>query len=185
MSEEGLKGIDISIGFQRLNYKTKKYVENFKCKNSAIDFYFNHQALDDNSVVTYLFIDENNDKTISCVSLACSRIDVFNQKQRVKEAIPAFEIKYFASNEDYHSMPYEEGDSHSLSEVIMMKIITHIFNKCRNVVGGTHIVLYSVPEAVHFYEKCGFEHFNEFMTRSDAYFTKDCIPMYMCLLPEI
>ncbi len=183
MLEEFLTN-EITIGFQKLNYKTKKYVENFRSGNQSIDNYFQRSAIDDSDTVTYIFIDEKKDKTIACVSLSCSKIDM-QGINGIKFSRPAFEIKYFATNEEYHSLPYKEGDTCTLSEKVMMTFITYLFGTCRPKIGASFVILYSVKRAVHFYQKCNFDNFETYMLRSEDDYTADCVPMYMNLIPEI
>lgn len=67
-------GQDIEISIQVLDENTKKYAEDFKCGNENIDYYFNKEAVDDTTSVTYLYIDNATDKLVACITLACSAI---------------------------------------------------------------------------------------------------------------
>lgn len=44
--------------------------------------------------------------------------------------------------------------------------------------GASRIVLYSVPEAVSFCKRNGFDDFKEFMNPDQSLDVADCVPMY-------
>ena len=61
----GKYGQDIKIEVEILTQDNKKYVEDFTCGNLAIDEYFRKDSFEDNTSVTYLYIDEENDIKIN------------------------------------------------------------------------------------------------------------------------
>ena len=47
--------------------------------------------------------------------------------------------------------------------------------------GANKIILYSVPDAVKFYERSGFKPFENYMLQSNERYLEGCIPMYFDL----
>ena len=180
MSEATKFGKDIPLIFRELNEDTKKYLSEYTCGNMGIDDHFHEKAINDKSTTTFLFIDKEESRAITCVSLSCSRIDYVHSIHG-HESTSAFEIKFFATDEDYQKRPYDENNTTTLSKSIMNILIVFLKNTCRKYIGATHIVLYSVPKAKNFYLDCGFLEFEEYMEKKEEHFTHDCIPMYMPL----
>jgi len=44
------------------------------------------------------------------------------------------------------------------------------------------LLLHSVPDAVNFYEKGGFENFREYMFEKNVRFLRGCTPMFLSLI---
>lgn len=194
MSGIRLYGQDIDIVFTTLNYQTKKYLSKFSCGNSEIDKYFCTYAFNDKDTVTHIFIDKQKDTPIALISISCSKInyveyvydDSHNKHLHYLSSTPAIEIKYFATAEQYHSLPYykNSNSSYTLSRAIMSKSISYIHKISLENIGASKIILNSLPQAVNFYEACFFKRFEDNMDISEFSCYLDSCPMYFNLLPE-
>lgn len=186
MKEKSKKiGKDIEIAFLPLTFKHKKYVQNFHSGNDEIDRYFQNFAIDDWDTATYAFVDKSLDIAIAFVSMSCSRVDYWQDKEYI-DSTPAVEIKYFAVDERYHSLPYEsKNDKLTLSKVIMSKTICYIFDEIVAKIGASKIILSSVPKAVNFYKGCYFEVYENNMEINYDCVDYNLIPMYYNLKPDI
>lgn len=177
-------GKDVDIDFNILSFRNKHYLKNFSCGNPEIDRYFHRQALDDNDTVTYMFIDKKLDIAIALVSISCSRIDYW-QNKKYMDYTPAVEIKFFATEEKYHNLPFEhENDSKTLSKVIMAKMICFIYDEICTRVGASKIILNSVERAINFYKSCFFQIYDGNMDVDYGCVNDNLTPMYYNLLPE-
>lgn len=67
-------GNEITVDIQVLTNENTVYLKNFKCGNVSIDYYFNKCAQNDDTSVTYLFIDSEKDRLIACMTISCSAI---------------------------------------------------------------------------------------------------------------
>lgn len=178
-------GKDINIKVQILNYKNKKYLCGFNCGDSEINRYFHYQALDDNNTATYIFIDSDKDIAIALVSISCSKVDYWQDKKYL-DSTPAVEIKYFATDEKYHSLPYETcSDKNTLSKSIMSNMVWNIYNDLTKKIGASIIILNSVRKAENFYINCGFQKYETDMDVSYDCINQELIPMYLPLNPDI
>ena len=172
-------GKDYPISVQVLDESNRRYVEDFFCDNSAIDNYFRRLAVDDKQAVTYIFIDEMNDAIIACVTLACSAIFLKEAKKQFSTIVSAMEIQYFAVDEEYKHIKYEEGSSFTLSYYILVYMLDLMKELSHTSIGAAKIILYSVPEAINFYKKCRFSEFGEGMLGDKGEFVEGCLPMYL------
>ena len=91
-------GKDIPIDIQVLSEKNKRYLYRFSCGNESIDEYFNFYADSDPSAVTYLFLDKEQEKLISCMTISCSAIFIKEKEPVFSTILSAMEIKYFAAD---------------------------------------------------------------------------------------
>lgn len=173
-------GKDYSICIKILTDKNKKYVETFSCGNETIDSYFKEDAFEDATSVTYMFIDEDADKLIACVTVACSAIFVENDEEILfSTLLSAMEVKYLAVSEEYQHIPYNEDAARpSLSDYMFDFMLDHLWNISQKQIGAAKIVLYSVPQAVSFYKRHGFKLFGDTMYGDTGYFVEGCEPMY-------
>lgn len=175
---DNLLGKNINIAFEKLNSKNFCFLESFNCGNIQINNYFQKKALNDNDSVTYLYLNKDNNEVITCVSISCSKVDDEDEEKRIHSSIPAFEIKYFATNNKYHKLKYKENSDLTLSRYIMDQMIYYIYDECATRIGGSKIILYSVKRAENFYKHCHFKNFEPHMKRSEDTFISECIPMY-------
>lgn len=174
-------GSQIPVRIELLKPENKHYTESFYCDNSAIDRYFRKTAPYDETAVTYLFIDAKEDAPIACVTLTCSAIFTTETKDQFSTVQSAMEILYFAVDEDYKHIPYIQGSPLTLSHYILSYMLDQMREYSHTVIGAAKVVLYSVPTAVHFYERCDFKEFGDTMVGDKGYFVNECIPMYFDL----
>ena len=173
-------GQEIPVRVEVLTPSNERLTRYFFCGNPAIDDYFRLYAADDAAAVTYLVIDENNDKLLAALTIACSAI-FLSKKQQFSTLMSAIEVVYFAVDVDYQGMRYRPGDERSLSHYLFSYLIEMIRGISRDHVGAAKIVLYSVPEAWTFYRRLGFIPFHSAMYGDRGTFVKDCVPMYFDL----
>ncbi len=172
-------GEQIPIEMQILSQENKKLVRNFFCGNSSIDDYYRKRAAKDNSTVTYLFINANDQSIIACVTIACSAIFTDTDEEDVFSTIlSAMEIKYFAVDESYKHIPYVKGSSLTLSHYIFSYMLEYMREMSHDRIGASKIVLYSVPQAINFYKRCKFKEFGDTMYGDEGYYVEGCMPMY-------
>ncbi len=174
-------GQDIPIRMEVLTAKNKKYTESFLCNNPSIDHYFHKMAHLDEASVTYLFIDKEKDLLISCLTLSCSAIFTASEEAVQSTLFSAIEIQFFAVDERYQHLPYQKGAKLSLSHYLFEFVIDYIGEISHKYVGAAKIVLYSVPEAIKFYQRCKFKEFGEHMYGDKGTFLDGCTPMYFDL----
>ena len=173
-------GQEIPVRIEVLTHANERMTRYFFCGNPAIDEYFRCFAADDATAVTYLIIDENNDKLLAALTIACSAI-FLSKKQQFSTLMSAIEVVYFAVDVDYQGLRYRPGDDRSLSHYLFSYLIEMIRGISRDHVGAAKIVLYSVPEAFNFYRRLGFSTFGSTMYGDCGTFVKDCVPMYFDL----
>lgn len=157
----------------------------FHCGNSYIDSYFQKkQILTDDGAVTYCFwTDESKQELVGIASLSCSGIIVRSCEHF--NITPAIEIKIFAVDERYQHVKFPGSDETSkrfrnwsdYCLLYLMEIVDDIRAAC----GASHLVLYSVKDAVHFYRRHLFEPFAALMTQPSNYVAKGCTPMFLRL----
>lgn len=173
-------GQEIPVRIEVLTHANERMTRYFFCGNPAIDEYFRCFAADDATAVTYLVIDENNQKLLAALTIACSAI-FLSKKQQFSTLMSAIEVVYFAVDVDYQGLRYRPGDDKSLSHYLFSYLIEMIRGISRDHVGAAKIVLYSVPEAFNFYRRLGFSTFGSTMYGDRGTFVKDCVPMYFDL----
>ncbi len=176
-------GCDVPVDIQVLSKNNVRYLSDFNCGNVSIDLYFNVHAQKDDTAVTYMFIDCDYDRLIACMTIACSAIfDEGDEGEKPFTTIlSAMEIKYFAVDERYKHLPYIKGSPYSLSHYMFIHMISHMRELSHNAIGASKIVLYSVPDAVHFYERCRFKEFGDTMYGDEGTYLEGCVPMYFDL----
>ena len=173
-------GQQIPVRVEVLSHANERLTPYFFCGNPAIDEYFRNFAADDATAVTYLIIDENNQKLLAALTIACSAI-FLSKKQQFSTLMSAIEVVYFAVDVDYQGMRYRPGDERSLSHYLFSYLIEMMRSLSRDHVGAAKIVLDSVPEAWHFYKRLGFIPFAGGMYGDRGTFVKDCVPMFFDL----
>lgn len=154
----------------------------FSCGNPSIDSYFRREAASDAKNVCYAYTCKKVEDAIGLATLCCSGINI-NSGELVK-IIPAIKVDYFAISGMYQDVlfPGAKADEHFyISDAFLCELINEARKIAGLYVGATHMILYSVPTAVHFYERNGFERFSEFMKPENERFLDGCTPMYMPL----
>lgn len=173
-------GSEYSIEIQLLCKENSRYVSEFHCGNSSIDSYFQKEASEDCTSVTYLFIDTDQDCLIACVTIACSAI--FTDQTPMPQfstILSAMEVKYLATNEQYQHIPYtSDSKSPSLSDCLFDYMISLMEEISHTKIGASKIVLYAVPGAINFYRRHGFKSFGDTMYGDEGYYLEGCEPMY-------
>ena len=173
-------GQQIPVRIEVLSPKNQRLTRDFFCGNPAIDDYFRLEAADDATAVPYLVIDENDEKLLAALTISCSAI-FLSKKHQFSTLMSAIEVVYFAVDVEYQGLHYRPGDQRSLSHYLFSYLIEMMRDISREHVGAAKIVLYSVPEAWHFYKRLGFIPFTGGMYGDRGTFVRDCVPMYFDL----
>lgn len=175
-------GQDIKKEIIRFTAEEKDSVKNFNCGNEVINSYLKEKACDDPQTVTFIVKDKNNNMVICYYSLSCSGLVLDHGTGNKITIYPAVEIKMFAIDENYQHMPYsDDTEEGNLSDMLFADVIAYIYRFTDEQCGADKITLYSVPDAVNFYSRNGFNEFREFMKPSTSWFLDGCVPMYMDL----
>lgn len=155
----------------------------FTSGSPEIDRYFREDAASDPRNVCYAFYNQKNGDVIGLAALCCSGINLNDAK--LVELIPSIKIDYFAVSEKYQDIELSGSDDpeerYFVSDAFLSFLIKEIREITESYLGATHIVLYSVPDAVHFYERNLFGDFEEFMKPEQYRYLDGCKPMYMAL----
>ena len=173
-------GQQIPVRIEVLRPQNQRLTRYFFCGNPAIDDYFRLEAADDATAVTYLVIDENEEKLLAALTISCSAI-FLSKKHQFSTLMSAIEVVYFAVDAEYQGLRYRPDDQRSLSHYLFSYLIEMMRDISREHVGAAKIVLYSVPEAWHFYKRLGFIPFTGGMYGDRGTFVRDCVPMYFDL----
>ena len=75
----------------------------------------------------------------------------------------------------------KDQDAHAIGFLMSENVISSIADFTDNICGGECIVLYSVPEAEHFYKRNYFQNFKSFMSPDQSIVNEDCVPMFYML----
>lgn len=165
-------------------------LDTFDCGNEIINEYVHHLNADSEDGVSYLIQDEHTNVIIGMFTIQCSAIrleyiDSNGVSYKVSE--PAIEIKYFAISTMYQKLLYDDDYSEDSHFYFSDMIFTEIIQLCReitnNVIGASKVILYAVPDAVHFYERNLLDSFSQYQYAiPDSYrYIDGCSPMYMSL----
>lgn len=157
----------------------------FHCGNKYIDNYFaSNRILYDSDAATYCFwADDNKEALVGIASLSCSGIIVESHRQF--HIMPAIEIKVFAVDERYQHVKFPDDENESeeyqnWSDYCLLYLM-EIVDQVRALCGASHLVLYSVKNAVGFYRRHHFSFFVEAMTQPSNYEIDECTPMFLNL----
>ena len=151
----------------------------FTCGQEAIDSYFKEKLFEDKDAVPYCFWTEaDKQDLVGIASLSCAGIVVRSGKHF--NITPAIEVKIFAVNEKYQHQLYQDDDTGNLhwSDYCLYYLLEKIYEISGDMCGANHVVLYSVPEAVTFYERNKFRHFVGDMAMPSNHFIEGCVPMF-------
>lgn len=154
----------------------------FNCGQDAIDTYFQEKLFSDSDAVPYCFwADPEKHDLVGIASLSCSGIILHSGSGF--HIVPAIEVKIFAIDEKYQHQvfPDEEPDTLNWSDYCLYYLIEKVYEVAEKSCGANHIVLYSVPEAVNFYQRNGFQKFVGDMEMPSNRFVEGCIPMFLNL----
>ena len=158
------------------------YKVSFNCGQDGIDSYFEEKLLTDHDAVSYCFwTDASKQELVGIASLSCSGIII--QSRNHFNITPAIEVKIFAIDEKYQhqAFPDDDGGALNWSDYCLYYLLEKITDIAENICGASHVVLYSVPEAVSFYRRNGFQFFVDGMEKPCNLFVDGCIPMFLNL----
>lgn len=158
--DNSIFGKDIHYLFSDYSKIDEEFVKQFDCGNEYINNYFERDALDDTKGVTRLIWKINSDKIktdiIAMYTLSASAM--FYELDKRRYLIPAIEIKMFAVSNKYQKLPYSKDNEDGVfSDWLMCYVIRRIRDITENYCGADKIILFSVPNAVSFYERNLFE----------------------------
>ena len=163
-SEQAVKFADeVQIDVLDLSEIAPEVLSAFSCGTEGLDQFLQERAKND-SAKTFLFVDVDRNRIVAYTSLSCSA------------------IMYAVEDEDAIMLRYEEDAPNSrltLSCHLFRYIVDHIRDIAQNQVGAEYIVLYSVPKAIHFYERNLFNRFKGEMVGNADPYLMGCQPMYM------
>lgn len=164
----------------------QELMERFDCGNGEINGYLAKKAVSDHSARTYLYLNDDTGDVIGFVTLACSGIMV--KVDEFRETLPAVEIKYFAVANAYQKVvllgvPGDSDNHYYVSDELFANAVAMINEITKHTIGASHIILYSVPTAVNFYQRNFMEDFNEYMVPNRTSYLEGCVPMF-CMLPD-
>lgn len=180
--------MDLSkISLEPLTNENYHLVEGFSCGNIFFDEFLAEDAIYETLSRIYLIVYDEN-VLLGFFGLSATGLSAINISERVKENYnkPAVEISYFAIDINFQHMLYNEKSKDEivkiyLSNIVFAKLLQYIEEKISKVIGFNYIILYSVPEAVQFYKKHGFEDFNEYMIRSNKQMLSECVPLFVTI----
>ena len=173
-------GQQINYTIEKLSPDNGKLLGDFSCGNEVIDHYLYEDAIKDTSSICYVCIDSSSNEVIGFAALSCSGIHF--EVDSMRKTIPAIQITYFAIDIKIQDLLYDDKDDHFyFSDMFLCDMIKMCRDITENYIGAEYIILYSVPDAKHFYERNMFEDYTQYM-KSDRYaYLDDCVPMFMQL----
>lgn len=174
--------IEDDIEIKLFTHNMKDKIKNFYCGNDALDKFIQHDALSSDKYEdyrTYVFV--LKDQIIGYFALSAKGMTMSIGPQYFN--MPAIELSYFALDEQYHHIYYDEeaekdNDRFYLSDVLLIKILTYIKEKIYPLVGIRYITLYSVPLAEDLYRRNDFVDFESVMLHENKSYLDGCIPLY-------
>ncbi len=161
---------------------TPSIFSDFTCGNETIDKHF--QKSDFQDTVCYAYVDRKANATVGLADICCSAINCIYD-DTIVIMHPAIKIEHFAVSLDYQDALWdklaEEDDHFYLSDMFLCSLINYARVISEKFIGASYMILHSVPDAKHFYERNGFQTFSEFMKLEKNYYVNDCIPMLLQL----
>lgn len=184
---EGSFVIDgVTIKQVRYEEKYEMLIRDFPSKNSNMDKYVTEKAVTDKENglgVTFLFLNEKEDKLYGYYSLSSASITYDDEDSGEFLNIPSIEIKLFAINSKFsnkYCLDLLDGAPYKYSDAMFWQVLNQIFVYSEEYLGIEAILVRSTPEAVNFYLRHGFHHYENFsgnlMVSYDE-FAKSCIPL--------
>ena len=155
-------------------------LENFRCGNIYIDKYFHSKVRCDDSVC-YVYRNVATHEIVGAATICCSGINIGSE--RLVMLKPAVKIEYLAMDVKFQDIVCSivDCDKFYISDLFLSELVKNIRYIADNFIGAGFIILYSVPDAVHFYSRNLFAKFDEFMKAESTYELDGCVPMYMQL----
>lgn len=171
-------GREIDYSIEKLSPDNVKLLGDFTCGNKSIDGYLHKKCPEDMDSVCYLCVDNRIDRAIGFATISCSGIHF--SVDNISQTLSAIQISYFAIDEKFHKLAFDEDDDHFyFSDKFFCDILVRCRDITENHIGARYIVLYSVPDAKHFYERNRFEDYTKFMVPDNNRYLDGCIPMFM------
>lgn len=169
-----------NIKIEPFTIKHSGLVKGFFCDNEYIDNYIHNEALTDRKAKTYLFIYDN--QLLGFFSISAKGISINNEPKKPFN-LPSIEISYFALDQKYHHMYYNEQseielDKFYLSDVLFVLTTKFIKEEIATRVGAMFVTLYSVPRAEDLYKRNDFMNFEPIMLAENKSKLEGCIPLY-------
>ena len=175
-------GKEIQYHTEKLCAENVGLVQQFVCGNESIDKYLRVNAVEDTSVVTYLYVEDETKKVLGFASICCSGIVCKYEKTCVMH--PSIEIKYFAVSSEIQHLPFDDKpakDRYCISDQFFCELLKRCCEISEEHIGASHITLYSVPSAHGFYKRNLMADYEKYMTKESYSFIDGCIPMFMPL----
>ncbi len=158
-----------------VDYNPKEHfnaIENFNCGDTQMNELL--KEINSHHCTTKLLM--YNDEIIAYIAYRCHSIKLLENDD--DEVFPAIEIHGFAVSKKYQSKKLSNKLTISHNFLIMM--LKNFKDISNNIIKANYIVLHSVPKAVNFYKKVGFQRTENHEVLNDS-FNDDCIPMIMKL----
>ena len=167
---------DIKYSFEKISSIDIELIEEFSCGSYELDKKLAEMKVNDEGT-TVIFFDETNNQIIGYCTYSTSGLKKSYQNDSI--TYHAAEIKYFAIDENYQHKSYDED--FNFSDLMLCEIMKRLLEISENVISFDYILLYSVPDAVSFYERNGFSKFDEFMEKDSYIYIDGCVPMFFVL----
>ncbi len=176
-------GCDYPMSFHKVDINDSELLSQFKCEYTAISDFIQNKSIESKKDVSYVFVDDENNTIMGFCAICCTGIsvtDIDGEGHEFITSIPAIEIDYYAVDEEYRSLKWDESSNRyeTLSRGFFLYMLDYIKKISTEYVGATHICLYAVPKAESFYKRCGFESFADYMNPDEIPFLENCIPMF-------
>lgn len=176
-------GKDIKFDIYKLDKKYEIQINEFSCGNGELDKYLREKALpemEQGQSVTKIILEKESGKILAYYSLAAASIVMENHNHNYFS--PAVEVKMYAVADELHGLAFSDDvDDGTFSENLFSLIIGEIYQLSEKKIGIANVILYSVPHAVDFYTKIGFESFEEYMMINNDRYLNGCKPMWLSL----
>ena len=95
------------------------------------------------------------------------------------------DIDYFAVSEKYQDIELTGSENPKDHYYVSDDFLSELLKEARRIseeyIGATHVILYSVPDAVHFYSRNLFVDFEKYMKPEQYMYLEGCKPMCMPL----
>ncbi len=162
--------------FKEISSVNIELIEDFSCCSIELDKKL-LQMKKHNEGITIVLIDNINNCIIGYCTYTTSGLKIGDQNYNI--TYPASEIKFFAIDEKYQHKEYDEY--FKISDLMLCEIIKRLFEISEDIIYFEYVLLYSVPNAVSFYERNGFRKFSEYMVSDSYMYIDGCIPMFLTL----
>lgn len=163
----------IVLASKPLSRKYEKQVETFQSTNSQLLQFLKTEAFiheETGNTATTLFFDKQDNTLVAYCSTKCSALKVRGEK--IFSLCPCVEIAVLCVDDRYRF----KGIGQAIIKHILQDVI-----KIRKIAGVQLVTLFSLPDAVEFYEMLDFRKLEKDMKVLYAPVHKICVPMYFIL----